>query len=202
MAGFESISNILGKFSPAQRLIALVLLLLTILGISLFQFMTASKPECETVHKQLVETQNQLTSTIASQNTFIQTINDLREQTFDLNTQIGRRDSIIASLGSKFNMLKRQDQMLASNESFNTEPLQMVMMSEPEPVMMLPKRSNPQNEELLQENNAASYPAPILDTISERSESVDTLSAKSNRTDTVVTKGKVSWVRRLLGRKD
>lgn len=202
MAGFESISNILGKFSPAQRLIALVLLLLTILGISLFQFMTASKPECETVHKQLVETQNQLTSTIASQNTFIQTINDLREQTFDLNTQIGRRDSIIASLGSKFNMLKRQDQMLASNESFNTEPLQMVMMSEPEPVMMLPKRSNPQNEELLQENHAASYLAPILDTISERSESVDTLSTNTNRTDTVVAKSKVSWIRRLLGHKD
>jgi hypothetical protein len=202
MAGFESISNILGKFSPAQRLIALVLLLLTILGISLFQFMTSSKPECETVHKQLVETQNQLTSTIASQNTFVQTINDLREQTFDLNTQIGRRDSIIAALGSKFNLIKRQDQMLASNELFNTEPLPMVIMSEPEPVMMLTKKSNSQNEELLQENHVASYPAPILDTIGERSESIDTLSTNSNRTDTVITKGKVSWVRRLLGHKN
>ena len=199
MAGFESISNILGKFSPAQRLIALILLLLTILGISLFQFMTASKPECETVHQQLVQTQNQLTSTISSQNTFIQTISELRQQNFDLNYQINRRDSIISVLGLRYNTIKKQS-LLASNLQSN-DPVLTTAELDAFPVMMLSKTQNSTNEEN-SETVAASYPAPILDTISERREPVDTIKPEQNPVDTVVTKGKVSWIRRILGRKD
>jgi hypothetical protein len=191
MAGFESISTILGKFSPAQRLIALILLLLTILGISFFQFSSASKPECETVQKQLMQTQNQLTSTISSQNTFIQTISELRQQTFDLNYQLTRRDSIISVLGRRYELARRPANLETPNQierildSFEIEP------------MMLQKSQRPINEED-PETIPASYPTPILDTISERSESIDTLKP-TIPTDTIIAQGKVSWVRRLLG---
>jgi hypothetical protein len=200
MAAFESISKILGKFSPAQRLTALVLVLLAIVGISFFQFVGESKPECETLQQQLIQTQNQLTSTISSQHTFIQTIDDLRKKTFDLNSEINHRDSIIFAISRRANKLEKESTLIASTDNFEVEPLRM-MMTEPETEPVL----------------AASLPAPRLNkqTLNEDTIQIISLSSDSDAAvvssvqdtnaapiSTVVSKSKVPWLRRILGRKN
>jgi hypothetical protein len=200
MAAFNSISNILGKFSPAQRLTALVLVLLAIVGISFFQFVGKSKPECETLQQQLIQTQNQLTSTISGQHTFIQTIDDLRKKTFALNSEINHRDSIIFAISRRANKLEKESTLIAAIDNFEVEPLRM-MKTEPETELVL----------------AASLPAPLLnkqtlneDTIqiiSPSSDSDTTVVSRAQDTNaapisTVVSKSKVPWLRRILGRKN
>lgn len=197
MAAFDAISSILGKFSPAQRLTALILVLLTIISISIFQFIGDSKPECETLQEQLVQTQTQLTSTISSQSTFIQTIDDLRKKTFDLNTEISRKDSIIFAM-NKYNTYLEKN-MIASVEvdHFEIEPLRMVVepetsfvvaASRPEPIL-----NNPNQYE---ETSQINLPIPTPDSIN-----FVGIQDTTSTADTVVSKGKIPWIRRVLGRK-
>jgi hypothetical protein len=200
MAAFQSISNILGKFSPSQRLTALILVLVAIVGISFFQFVGESKPECETLQDQLVQTQSQLTSTISSQSTFIQTIDDLRKKTFDLNGEISRRDSIIFALTNRRNTLEKQLSLVAVVDNFVVEPLRMIVEPETEPVLAAridyPLLNNhPRYEDTLQIN----YPSPAPDSITISSYQDTTITATI---DTSLSKGKVPWIRRILGRKN
>jgi hypothetical protein len=200
MSAFESISKILGKFGPAQRLTALGLVLAAIVGISFFQFVGESKPECETLQAQLIQTQNQLTSTISSQNTFVQTIDDLRKKTFDLNTELSKRDSIIFAISRRANKLEKESMMIASVDNFEVEPMRMMMLpTETEPVLAasLPApRLNKQNpyEDTIQIISPS--PAPDSVAISNPSDT------NAVAIDTSVSKSKVSWFRRILGRKD
>jgi hypothetical protein len=191
MAGFESISNILGKFSPAQRLIALILLLLTIITVSWVQLTTSAKPECETVQQQLIQTQSQLTSTILSQSTFIQTIAELREQTFDLNRQISRRDSVISVLTIGVNQLKRLDSARRQAATSELDRLPIYDFNE-FPVMMNFKKYN-QIDDTLQKIEIDDFIAPDLDTIIEPGQSIDSIS--------IITKNPIHRLRRVLGLK-
>lgn len=205
MAAFESISNILGKFSPAQRLLALILLLITILGISLFQFKTSARPECETLQQQLTQTQNQLTTTISSQSTFIHTIDELRQQTFDLNSQISKRDSIILAINGKYSKLSKLNESLALNGDIITEPLRMMAMTEPyqEPILAksMPAPDQNLNNPIQYEEPVQSSPAVVDSALADIGSNgkQDTI---TTTTTTSVSKSKVSWLRRVLGRKN
>lgn len=208
MAAFESISNILGKFSPAQRLLALILLLITILGISMFQFKTSARPECETLQTQLTQTQHQLTTTISSQSTFIQTIDQLRQQTFDLNWQLSKRDSIILSLNSRYTKLSKINESIALNGDIITEPLRMMAMTTADPYQeepILAKSMKMPDQNL---NNPIQYEEPIQSSHVIADSVIADISCdnKADTTTTVpttsVSKGKVPWIRRILGRKN
>lgn len=183
MAAFNSISNILGKFNPTQRLLALVLVLLTIISISVFQFIGTTKPECKTLQEQLTQTQNQLTSTILSQNTFIETITDLRKKTFDLNTELNIKDSIIFAISRFRDNLTRELNSLA-----------VIGQSEVEQIAMLtePQTDQIQYEDTIQINSRVFTPDSI--SFMGINDSIQRI------TDSTLSNGKIPWIRRVLGR--
>lgn len=197
MAAFNSISNILGKFNPTQRLLALVLVLLTIISISVFQFIGNSKPECKTLQEQLTQTQNQLTSTILSQNTFIETITDLRKKTFDLNTELNVKDSIIFAISRFRDNLTRELNSLAVIGQSEVE--QMAMLTEPQTdQIIIDYRLSPllnnqiQYEDTIQINSRVFTPDSI--SFMGINDSIQLI------TDSTLSKGKIPWIRRVLGR--
>lgn len=197
MAAFNSISNILGKFSPTQRLLVLVLVLLTIISISVFQFIGNSKPECETLQEQLAQTQTQLTSTISSQNTFIETITELRKKTFDLNTELNTKDSIIFAISRFRDNLTRELNSLAAINHLEVETMSMLVEPQTDQIIVdyqvLPLLNNLiQYEDTIQINSPISIP----DSIS----FMGIHDSTQLTSDSTLPKGKIPWIRRVLGR--
>ena len=92
---FNSIADILGKFTPQQRIIALLLVLFTITIVSVGpQLVESLKPEIPEEYQELVEEQNQKIQTLSSE--IVGLNNKIVEGNRDCTNRIINREKEIA----------------------------------------------------------------------------------------------------------
>lgn len=92
---FNSIADILGKFTPQQRIIALLLVLFTITIVSVGpQLVESLKPEIPEEYQELVEEQNQKIQTLSSE--IVGLNNKIVEGNKDCTNRIINREKEIA----------------------------------------------------------------------------------------------------------